>query len=373
MSDPLHSRAAIADLVPYEPGKPAEELMRERGLDSVVKLASNEGPWGPLPGAAAAIQAGIAGLNRYPDGANVLLRAALAERHGVDPAEVVVGHGADSVINNLSLALLEPGAEVVFGWPSFPSYLLDTRMMGAVPVMVPLTADHAYDLDAMLAAVTDRTRLVYVCNPNNPTGTMVGRQALASFLRQLPAHVLPVLDEAYAEYVTDPEYADGIAEFFRAGECPVVVLRTFSKIFGLAGLRVGYAVAPREIVRAIDKVRNAFDVTALAQVAALASLHELEGVQERVAANAVGRARLTEAVRALGMRPVESVANFVCVLLDGSGRELYERMLDRGVIIRPLDPFGMPNGVRITVGTDEENDIAIEALRAVTPAVTPTA
>lgn len=339
--------------------------MRERGLDSVVKLASNEGPWGPMPAAARAIEDTVGGLNRYPDGATVLLKQALARRHDVEPERIVVGHGADAIINNLSLAMLEPGDEVMFGWPSFPSYLLDASMMGAVPVMVPLDSGFRYDLDAMLERVTERTRLVYVCNPNNPTGTMVAREQLRTFLRELPDHVLPVLDEAYFEYVRADDYPDGIEDFAQVLDRPLVVLRTFSKIFGLAGLRVGYAVAPPEVVRAIDKVRNAFDVTAPAQAAAIASLGELALVEERAAANEAGLTALTAAFEELGLRPVISVANFVCVVLDTEGRAVYERLLDHGVIVRPLDPFGMPNAIRVTVGTPDENARAIEAFRTV--------
>lgn len=344
--------------------------MRERGLESVIKLASNEGPWGPLPKAARVIADGIEGLNRYPDGSAAVLKEALAARHGVDPSCIAVGHGADSIINNLSLAMLDPGDEVLFGWPSFPSYFLDAKMMGAVPVMVPLDADHAYDLEAMLAKVTERTRIAYVCNPNNPTGTMSSRERIADFLLRLPEHVLPVLDEAYFEYVQSEDYADGIEEFAKVLDRPVVVLRTFSKIFGLAGLRVGYAVAPPEVVRAIDKVRNAFDVTSLAQAAAVASLEELPLLDDRIRANKEGLSSLTAAFRELGLRPVDSVANFVCVLLDVEGRAVYDELLGHGVIVRPLDPFGMKHGLRVTVGTPEENARGIEAFRAVLPALT---
>jgi histidinol-phosphate aminotransferase len=358
-------RSAIADLVPYQPGKPAEELARERGLAHVIKLASNEGPWGPVPQAVAAIEAGISGLNRYPDGGCVLLREALAARHGVSIDEVVVGHGADAIINNLSIALLEPGDEVVFGWPSFPSYLLDARMVGATPVPVPLNAEHEYDLPAMRAAVTERTKLVYVCNPNNPTGTMVGRDELLAFLRDLPAHVLPVLDEAYAEYVDDGDYLDGIVEAFQGLDREVVVLRTFSKIYGLAGLRVGYGVLPARIRAEVDKVRNAFDVTSLAQAAAIASLDAKGEITRRAQANRDGRALLVEAVRDVGLTAVPSVANFVCVLLDRSGAELYESLLDEGIIVRPLTPFGMEQAVRNTVGTPEETARCASALREV--------
>jgi histidinol-phosphate aminotransferase len=364
----LHFRPQIANLVPYEPGKPAEELGRERGLERVVKLASNEGPWGPLPAAAEAIAEHVEGLNRYPDGACVLLREALAKHYGVNASEVAVGHGADSIINNLSLAMLGPGDNIVCGWPSFPSYVLDARKMGADAIMVPLDADQRYDLDAIARSITDRTRIVCICNPNNPTGTMVGRGPLLEFVRSLPWHVLVVLDEAYSEYVRHPHYVDGISECFDPfGN--VAVLRTFSKIYGLAGLRVGYMVAPSAVVQAVDKVRNAFDVTSLAQVAAVASLGQDDAVRERADTNRHAREALENALRRHGLEPVESVANFVCVPLGRDGREVYDALLDHGVIVRPLAPFGMADAVRITVGTPEETEIAIAALEQVLPAL----
>jgi histidinol-phosphate aminotransferase len=365
---PLHFRTAIADLVPYEPGKPAEELARERGLGRVIKLASNEGPWGPLPLAAKAIEDGVEGLNRYPDGACVILRECLASHHEVELNQVIVGHGADSIINNLSMAMLEPGDNIVCGWPSFPSYVLDARKMGAIAKMIPLDDEYRYDLDAMLAAVDARTRIVYVCNPNNPTGTMVAREQLTRFLDALPDHVLPVLDEAYYEYVQHADYPDGIVEYFNRGR-QLVVLRTFSKIYGLAGLRVGYAVAPAEVATAVGKVRNAFDVTALAQAAAVASIGERHHLQHRALANAEGLSALGAACERAGLKPVRSVANFLCVPVGRDGREVYELLLDEGIIVRPLAPFGMPNAVRITVGTPEENDLAVAALERTLAAV----
>jgi histidinol-phosphate aminotransferase len=359
----FHLRPEIAELVPYQPGKPAEELMRERGLASVVKVASNEGPWGPLPKAAKVIADRIDGLNRYPDGGCVLLREALAQRHGVTPDEVIVGHGADSIINNMSFAMLERGDEIVCGWPSFPSYVLDAKKMGAVPVMVGLDADHCYDLDALLDRITDLTRIVYVCNPNNPTGTMVSRAKLSAFLDRVPKHVLVVLDEAYFEYVRNDEYPNGIEDFYKAGR-KVVVLRTFSKIYGLAGLRVGFAIAPREIVDAVEKVRNAFDVTSLAQAAALASLEESHLVTERGDANIAGLDKLTASFLEIGLLVVPSVTNFVCVEVGVDTNELYDKLLDEGVIVRPLAPFGMSNALRVTVGTPEENERVVSAFRS---------
>jgi histidinol-phosphate aminotransferase len=348
-------RRSIADLVPYEPGKPVEAVQRELGLERVVKLASNEGPFPPFPAALEAIEQAARELNRYPDGGVYELRASLAERHGVAFEEVVVGGGADGVIDLLSQATLEPGDEIVCGWPSFPSYVLDALKLGAEARRVPLR-DHAYDLDALLQAVGPRTKLVYVCHPNNPTGTGNGRAELLAFLDALPEHVLTVLDQAYFEYIDDPGYLDGIAEAFRAGR-RVVVLRTFSKIYGLAGLRVGYGIGPADVVAATSKVRRAFDVTATAQAAALASLDDPDEIGRRRRLNAAGRARLGEILRERCLEPVEpALGNFLYADV-GDGRDMFERLLREGVIVRPLAGFGAPGAIRVTVGTSEENEL----------------
>jgi histidinol-phosphate aminotransferase len=273
---------------------------------------------------------------------------------------VVVGAGADAVIDLLSQATLDPGDEIVCGWPSFPSYVLDAAKLGAVTRKVPLR-NQRYDLDALLAAIGPRTKLVYVCHPNNPTGTANGRDELASFLDRVPEHVLVVLDQAYFEYIDDPDYVDGIADHFQAGR-RVVVLRTFSKIYGLAGLRVGYAVAPKDVVIATSKVRRAFDVTATAQVAALASIDDSGEIARRRTENARGRAQLEAAVREHGLEAVgPALGNFLYVEV-GEGRAVFERLLREGVIVRPLDGFGAPSAIRVTVGTTEENGIFAEAL-----------
>jgi histidinol-phosphate aminotransferase len=348
-------RASIAELVPYEPGKPVEEVQRELGLERVVKLASNEGPFPPLPAALEAIERAGRELNRYPDGGVFSLRQTLAERHDVAYEEVVVGAGADGVIDLLSQATLEPGDEIVCGWPSFPSYVLDALKLGAVPRKVPLR-DHVYDLGAMLEAVGPRTKLVYVCHPNNPTGTANGRDELLAFLRALPGHVLAVLDQAYFEYIDEPDYADGVDEAFKAG-LPVIVLRTFSKIYGLAGLRVGYGIGPAAVVAATSKVRRAFDVTATAQAAALASLDDAAEIARRRELNHEGLERLAALMRTNGLEPVEpSLGNFLFVDV-GDGRDMFERLLREGVIVRPLAGFGAPEAIRVSVGTPEENEL----------------
>ncbi len=353
-------RQAIADLVPYEPGKPVEEVQRELGLERVVKLASNEGPFPPFPAALEAIERTARDLNRYPDGGVWALRTALAERHGVAHESVVVGAGADGVIDLLSQATLDPGDEIVCGWPSFPSYVLDAAKLGAVSRKVPLR-DQKYDLDAMLAAIGPRTKLVYVCHPNNPTGTANGRDELAAFLDRVPAHVLVVLDQAYFEYIDDLDYVDAVEEHFKRRK-RIVVLRTFSKIYGLAGLRVGYGIAPPDVVVATSKVRRAFDVAATAQAAALASIADDGEIARRRAQNAIGRAALEATLREHGLEPAgPALGNFVYAEV-GDGPALFEQLLRQGVIVRPLAGFGAPGAIRVSVGTPEENEFFAEAL-----------
>jgi histidinol-phosphate aminotransferase len=359
VSDGLFRRS-IADLVPYEPGKPVEEVQRELGLERVVKLASNEGPFPPFPAAVEAIERAARELNRYPDGGAYSLRAALAEKHDVRFDEVVVAPGADAVVDLLSQATLEPGDEIVCGWPSFPSYVLDAVKLGAVATKVPLE-ELTYDLDGLLGAIRRHTKLVYVCHPNNPTGTGNGRRELTRFLDRVPEHVLVVLDQAYFEYVDDPDYADGIDEHFKAGR-RLVVLRTFSKIFGLAGLRVGYGIAPADVVAATSKVRRAFDVTSTAQAAALASLGDDAEISRRRAANAEGRAQLEARLREHGLEPPgPALGNFLFADV-GDGKAMFEQLLRQGVIVRPLGAFGAPQAIRVTVGTADENAVFAEAL-----------
>jgi histidinol-phosphate aminotransferase len=252
-------RPAIEGLTPYQPGKPVEDVQRELGLERVVKLASNEGPFPPFPAALEAMERATLELNRYPDGGAYRLHEALAERHGVGFDEVCAGAGADGCLDLLSQSVLDPGDEIVCCWPSFPSYVIYARKQGAVPQTVPLQALR-YDLEGMLAAIGPRTKLVYVCHPNNPTGTMNTRDELDVFFERVPEHVLVVLDQAYFEYIDDPNYPDAVEECFKHGR-RTVVLRTFSKIYGLAGLRVGYAVGPREVCAAMTKTRRPFDIT----------------------------------------------------------------------------------------------------------------
>jgi histidinol-phosphate aminotransferase len=353
---------AVAGLTPYEPGKPVEEVQRELGLDRVVKLASNEGPFGPFPSALQAIERVGPDLNRYPDGGAYRLRAELAERNGVRFEEVAIGAGADGLIDGVSQAFLDAGAEIVCGWPSFPSYVIDALKLGATPLRVPLR-DQRYDLDAILGAITQRTKVVYVCHPNNPTGTMNTRAELDAYFERVPEHVLTVLDQAYLEYIDDPDYPNGIEEYFKSGR-RVLVVRTFSKIYGLAGLRIGWGVGSPNVVTAIGKVRRAFDITTPAQVAAVASLDDRDEIERRRRVNAEQRVVVHEILERHGFACVgPAVANFIYAESgEGDARPLFEALLREGVIVRPLAGFGAPGAIRVTVGTPEENAFLDETL-----------
>jgi len=331
-------RPSVDGLTPYQPGKPVEDVQRELGLERVIKLASNEGPFGPLP---AALEA-------------------LAARHGVAFDEISVGAGADGCIDMISQATLDPGDRIVCGWPSFPSYVIYARKQGAETALVPL-ADERYDLGALLDAIDKRTKLVYICHPNNPTGTMNTTAELDAFFEHVPDHVLTVVDQAYFEYIDRPDYPDAVERYLKTGH-RVAVLRTFSKIYGLAGLRVGYAVAPRSVCAALAKVRRPFDVTTSAQSAALASLDDDAEIARRRAVNAEGLERLGALVADHGLRPVPSVGNFVYVDTGADAAGLFERLLQEGVIVRPLSGFGSPTALRISVGTPEELDLFAAAL-----------
>ena len=357
-------RPALGGLVPYEPGKPAELVQRELGLDHVVKLASNEGPFGPFPDALEAIGRSLGEANRYPDGGAYRLREALAARHGVAFEEIVVAAGADAVIGYVCQATLDPGDEVVTPWPSFPSYVLDPLKLAAAPVRVPLR-EGRIDVEDLLAAVTPRTKLAYLPTVNNPTGTMTTRDDMLRFLDRVPGHVLTVVDEAYFEYVDEPAFPDTIEDAAKQGS-HVLALRTFSKIYGLAGLRVGYGVGPADVIAAIRKVQRAFDVTTPAQEAALASLDGAAELARRRTVNRESMTALESVLRAQGFDPVTpAVGNFLFVDVGTDADALNDALLRRGVIVRPMGSFGAPSALRITAGTPDEIAFLAEQLASV--------
>ncbi|HEX2503719.1 MAG TPA: histidinol-phosphate transaminase [Miltoncostaeaceae bacterium] len=362
-------RPALAGVEAYEPGRPVDEVRRELGIDSVVKLASNEGPFPPMPGAVAAIREAAEGARAYPDAGAWALRDALAGHTGLDATQVLPGAGIDGLIRLLCLALLDPGDELAMAWPSFLSWRMGTEVQGASLRLAPLAADGAYDLDALLEQVTPRTKLAVVVSPNNPTGGAVTAAALVRFLDALPGHVLPVVDEAYFEYL--PESGLDAARLVAEGRA-LGALRTFSKAYGLAGLRVGYLLGPPDLVRALGVVRNVFDVSGPAQEAAIASLAESDALlPDRTALNATERETMAAGMRGLGLEPLPSAANFLLVDLGTPerAREVNAALLARGVIVRPARAFGAPSALRVTVGFPEQNErflgAAAEALAEV--------
>jgi histidinol-phosphate aminotransferase len=352
-------RPAIRNIPPYVPGKSIAEAARELGLSRIIKLASNESLIGPSPLAVAAIQRSLADIHRYPEDSSHDLKLALARRHGVEPGNILLGTGADEVLLLLGQLFLEPGDECLFPYPSFSLYRKSAQVMGAAAVESPLR-DERIDVEQLLARVTARTKLVFLCVPNNPTGHLLPSGEVRSFLERLPAHVFPVIDEAYAEFVDDPGFQDAVG-LFRQG-CCLAAIRTFSKIYGIAGLRVGYAVVPEELSTTADGIRNSFNVNSLAQAAALAALEDREHVERTRQATFAGRRQLTEGLQALGLRPIPSQTNFVCVGVERDAQELFQRLLRRGLIVRPLASFAMPRHIRITVGTREENGELLKAL-----------
>ncbi len=343
-------RPGVADLAVYVPG--ASTGVPE-GVP-IVKLSSNEGAEGPLPAARAALEAEAGDLHRYPD-SQALVRM-IAERRGLPAEMVTVGPGADMLIQYIASAFLEPGREVVYAWPSFVSYALTAQKQSAHATTVPLRGDDVHDLDAMLAAVTERTALVYVCNPNNPTGTYVSRDALRAFVDALPEHVVCVVDEAYAEYVLEDDYPDVLEEYVKPGHPRVAVLHTFSKIHGLAGLRVGWMAGPAWLVDATVRVRGPFDVTSAGLAAAMASIAEEGALRERAEANARRRESLRARLAAVGVEST-GVANFLTVRVPDA-QAATAALMQRGIIVRPLNAFGSPTQIRITIGSDADMAIA---------------
>ena len=353
----------IRELEPYKPGKPAEELDRELGTVGSVKLASNESPLGPSPRAVEAMRGALAGVHRYPDGASYSLRRKLALRLAVGVEQLVFGAGADEILELLAKVLLGPGDECVFAWPSFAMYPIVVQGMGARPVPVSLDAALVHDLDAMARAVNERTKLVFVCNPNNPTGTSVGSEAFDRFVAGLPAGIVLAIDEAYVDFARRADFPDSLAWVRRRPG--TVALRTFSKAYGLAGLRVGFGVADPELAGYLQRARHPFNVSRLAEVAAEAALDDHEYKDRLLQLNADGIEYLTRELRALGFEVWPSDANFVLARPRRGGVDTFEGLLRQGVIVRPLAGFGMPEHVRITVGLPEENARLVKALQRI--------
>lgn len=350
----------ILSIPPYVPGKPIEEVERELGITNVIKMASNENPFGPSREAIRALEKELGSIHIYPESSAPELRAALASHYGVSSESVILGNGSDEIMQLVTNVFMRPGDEAIFGENTFSMYRICVQAAGGLVIPVPLRG-FRFDLPAMAAAVNERTRLIFLANPNNPTGAIVGRSEFESFVRDLPTEGLVlVIDEAYREYVRDPDCPYGV-EYVGKG-LPVLVLRTFSKIYGLAGLRIGYGISEPWLVELLNRVRPPFNVNSLAQKAALAALADSIHVQRSVNDMERGMNYLEEELRALGMDVIPSQASFLTFCLDRSAAPVCRGLLGEGVIVRHLRSFGMDRCVRVTIGTQSENSRFVSAL-----------
>ena len=353
----------LENLPVYQPGRPIEEVARELGLDpgGIIKLASNENPLGPSRLGLAAMRQALKQVNLYPDGNAFYLKQKLAAKLGVTPANLILGNGSNEVIEMVGHALLAPDAEVVVSQYCFAVYPIVTALFGAKLVVVPAKS-HAHDLDAMLAAITPNTRIVFVANPNNPTGTTAGREELARFVNAVPANVLLALDEAYIEFLNEP--LDLLPEIRNGAKPNLLLMRTFSKIYGLAGTRIGYGIGHPDFIAALEKIRQPFNINSVAQAGALAALDDTKHVEKTRKINSRGLRLYARTFRKLGLEFVPSQANFILVRV-GDGQRVFVELQKLGVIVRPMGGYQLPEWIRITVGTPKENKRCLEALKNV--------
>lgn len=354
----------MTNLPSYEPGRPLEEVARELGLDGIddmVKLASNENSLGPSPKAIAAMQAEAGRMHLYPDGGAFYLKQALADKLQVTPDQLIFGNGSNELIELLGHVFLAPGDQIVMSDGAFVIYKLVAMLFNAETISVPMR-DFTHDLDAMLAAITPATKLVFVANPNNPTGTRVGNDELEKFIQAVPDHVVTVIDEAYVELLPEADQPD-VLSHVRAGR-KVCSMRTFSKGYGLAGLRLGYVAAPVEIVQLLNRARQPFNVNYMAQVAGIAALQDDDHLQATRDMTQQGLQQICSALEADGIEYVPSCVNFLLVKV-GAGRQVFQQLQEQHVIVRPMDGYGLPDYVRVTVGTQAENEKFLQALRKV--------
>ncbi|MGQ0694781.1 MAG: histidinol-phosphate transaminase [Nitrospiraceae bacterium] len=354
----LHIHPDILSLSPYVPGKPIEELQRELGLTRVIKLASNENPLGPSPKAVAALAGANSTLHRYPDGGGYRLRQAIADRWKVTREQVILGNGSDEILGLLVRTFLTPGDEAVMADHTFVIYKMEVTAAHGKPVVVPLV-NWTHNLEAMAQAISPRTRLLFLCNPNNPTGTMVSAEAVDRLMAKVPHDVIVVFDEAYFEYVRNPEFPDSMA-YVKQGR-NAIVLRTFSKIYGLAGLRIGYGMSTPEIINFLNRIRPPFNANSLAQRAAVAALEDDEHVAKSRAVTSAGMEQVANGLSALGLTPIPSEANFLFFDVQRDGQQVFEALLREGIIVRHIDGTML----RVTIGQSDENTAFLQALQKV--------
>ncbi len=360
MTRQLEHQPGLDNLSPYVPGTPIEEVERKYGLEDVIKLASNENPLGPSPRAIEAIKAALPRLNMYPDGQSYYLRQAIAEHLGFEMEQISVGNGADGIIMQTCMAYLDEESEVIVSLSSFPVYDIYTHVMRARLTKIPMR-DFRLDLEAMGAAIGEATKLVVICNPNNPTGTIVTADEVEAFMAQVPDHVLVIFDEAYYELVASDEYPDTL-QYLRAGRDNVMTVRTYSKAYGIAGVRLGYAIGMPDLIAPLNRVKEPFAVNLLAQAAGIAALEDEEFLQKSVAANNEGRIYLYHEFDRLGLSYLESHANFILIDFGEQALEIQQQLMERGVIVRPCTAYDLHEFLRITVGSPVQNARLIETL-----------
>jgi histidinol-phosphate aminotransferase len=357
-------QSGLKAIRPYVPGKPIEEVQREYGLTDIIKLASNENPIGASPVVLQALAEALPGLNVYPDAQAFRLRCAIAGHHGVDAEMIRVGNGADGVIRELCVSYLEDGDEMLTSRSSFPVYDISAAVMRARIVKTPLTPDLRFDLPALAEAITPRTKLIFICNPNNPTGSIVTAAGVEAFVARVPETTIVVFDEAYFEFVDDPDFPDTMP-YVLEGRKNICILRTFSKAYGIAGIRIGYAIAAAELLAPMRACSESFPVNLLAQIAGEAALRDRAFLERTVAVNAEGRRQLTRAFDRLGIPTVPSQTNFILAHVGPRAKQVYDELLKRGVIVRPCAGYDLPEHLRITIGDRGQNERLVATLEAV--------
>ncbi len=364
MSDIIKKQARdeIFSLKPYTPGKPVEEVKRELGLEDIIKLASNENPLGPSPRALDALRKSLDTIHFYPDSNNFYLKQKLISFLGIEDNQLLVGNGSDELLKLLVETFINRGDEVIFASPSFSEYEFTATIMGAKCIAVPLI-DFKHDLPAMADAITDKTKIIYLCNPNNPTGTAVSKAETDEFMTRVPEDVIVLFDEAYFEYVENPDFPNGL-EYLKQGR-NVIVSRTFSKIYGLAGLRIGYMVTTPDIVAAVERVTEPFNVNLLAQIAALAAIDDIDHVEASKKMNSAGKTYLYAEFEKMGLKYVPTEANFIFVDTGKDCQEVFKKLMSKGVIVRTGDIFGYPTYIRVTIGNPGENKRFITTLQEI--------
>ena len=358
----LKPKPGVDTIQPYQGGKPIEEVQRELGIADIIKLASNENPLGPSPLVVQAIAESASQVHLYPDGNAYYLKKELAARIGISPDHLILGNGSNDVLQLVAEAYIAPGDEVIYAAGAFVVYSLVTKLCGATAVVVPMVND-THDLTAMAGAVTDKTKVIFIANPNNPTGTMVTAAETAGFIERVPDDVLVVFDEAYYEYVARSDYPQTLPYVLKGRN--FVITRTFSKIYGLAGLRIGYGIAPPGLVETLNRVRQPFNCSLVGQAAARAALKDTDHVKESQGSNAAGKAFLYRAFNDMGLRYIETEGNFIMLYVEPSGAEITDALLKQGVIVRPMSGYGYPNAIRVTIGTQQENERFIKVLKVV--------